>query len=440
MNGRRWLAGLALLAAVTVAGAGCASVTSRGRPDSAPRPPLLPGLDTSIVTSGGSWAVAVLGGSAAADNNFWQLFARPAGSAAWRLVTPPGVASNGGLVAASPGGRSLVAAFRPSQDLVFSPLASTGDDGASWSSGVLDAGLADTPGALAASPGGGRLLALLSGGEIEQAGRGAANWSALTSLRSLAASAPGRRCGPAELTAVAFTPAGTPLAAGACARAGVSGLFSYTPGTTGVWHAAGPALPAAVAGRPVRVLRLTSTAAGEVALLAAGTGASTGAATDLLACWRGDSGRWTVSAPLALADVPAGTVRAAGFSAAGGVWVLLGNGQADMIARQGAAWQPLPLPPSHTTLLAFAPATTSTTGHTSTGHSSTGHSSTGHTSTGHSGTSHSGTSHSGNGAAAGGMQALGTFGSKLTVWSLTGSGGWRRVQTVNVPVQYGSSG
>jgi hypothetical protein len=38
------------------------------------------------------------------------------------------------------------------------------------------------------------------------------------------------------------------------------------------------------------------------------------------------------------------------------------------------------------------------------------------------------------------MQALGTFGSKLTVWSLTGSGGWRRVQTVNVPVQYGSSG
>ena len=44
-----------------------------------------------------------MGGSAADHNNFWQLFVRPAGTGSWRLVTPPGVATNGGLVVASPG-------------------------------------------------------------------------------------------------------------------------------------------------------------------------------------------------------------------------------------------------------------------------------------------------------------------------------------------------
>ena len=58
-----------------------------------------------------------MGGSAAAHNNFWQLFARPAGSTRWKLATPPGIADNGGLVVADAGGRSLITAFRPSQYL-----------------------------------------------------------------------------------------------------------------------------------------------------------------------------------------------------------------------------------------------------------------------------------------------------------------------------------
>jgi hypothetical protein len=78
--------------------AACGTVTSRGAPAAPPPPP--PSLATSLVTTGGTWAVAVLGGSAAQHNNFWQLFVRPAKSAAWRLATPPGVASNGGLVLA----------------------------------------------------------------------------------------------------------------------------------------------------------------------------------------------------------------------------------------------------------------------------------------------------------------------------------------------------
>ena len=84
-----------------------------------------------------------MGGSAASKKNFWQLFVRPAGASRWSLVTPEGVADNGGLVAA--GGTSLLVGFRPSQDLAFSPLATSADTGRNWTPGLLDATLADVP-------------------------------------------------------------------------------------------------------------------------------------------------------------------------------------------------------------------------------------------------------------------------------------------------------
>jgi cation transport ATPase len=71
-----------------------------------------PGADRAADLRGaraaGTWAVAVMGGSAATHDNFWQLFARPAGSQRWKLVTPPGTPGNGGLVLAG-AGRSLIA-------------------------------------------------------------------------------------------------------------------------------------------------------------------------------------------------------------------------------------------------------------------------------------------------------------------------------------------
>ena len=93
-----------------------------------------------------------MGGPAASHDNFWQLFVRPAGTSKWHLVTPPGVASNGGLVIAGLGAGPVVAGFRPSQDLSYSPLATTHDNGTAWTPGLLDAGLADVPDALAAAP------------------------------------------------------------------------------------------------------------------------------------------------------------------------------------------------------------------------------------------------------------------------------------------------
>jgi hypothetical protein len=383
---------LTVVAAVlAMTAAACGSVISRGGPRAAPPPPS--GLATSLDTTGATWAVAVLGGSAARHNNFWQLFVRPAKSAAWRLVTPPGVASNGGLVlAGQPGsageaGRSVIAGFRPSQSLAFSPLATTRDDGARWRAAVLDAGLADVPDALAVAPGGDRLLALLASGGIQQAGPGAAAWSPLTSVHALAATSPGRRCEPAAVAAVAFSPSGAPLLAAACSRPGVVGIFSYAAGT---WRPDGPPLPSPEAGRRVQVLRLTRTAAGEAALLAARSGRSAG----LLAGWSHDGSRWTLSGPLSLG---ATAVRASGFAASGRAWVLLANGQADVIAARGAAWGQLPRPPSGTAALAFGPE--------------------------------------------GSVDALAAGGSRLTVWRLArGSASWRQVQVLHVPVAYGSSG
>ena len=90
---------VAFAAAALIAGCGSAAPAAPGPAAEAP-PGGAPFLATSLVTSAGTWAVAVMGGSVATNNNFWQLFEHPAAGADWKLVTPPGTADNGGLVLA----------------------------------------------------------------------------------------------------------------------------------------------------------------------------------------------------------------------------------------------------------------------------------------------------------------------------------------------------
>jgi hypothetical protein len=346
-------------------------------------------LSTSLVTAQGTWAIAVMGGSAAAYNNFWQLFVRPAGASRWSLVTPQGVADNGGLVAAG-GSTSLVVGFRPSQSLVFSPLATSTDTGKNWTPGLLDAGLADTPGAIAIDPSG-RALALLQDGTITAAptasAAAAGQWTPLTTGNALAASAPGRSCGLVGVSAVSFGPNKDPMAAGSCTRPGVAGVFTETGGT---WRSAGLVLPGTGPGKSaVQVLGLAATASGNVALLAAGN--------SLLAAWW-DGTRWTVSDPVA-----AGALQALGFGAGGSAWLLLGGGRAETIGGAGGSWQALPPVPSGTMTLAPAGTATLAPG------------------------------------PSGGYDALAVSGSKLTVWRLA-QGAWAKVQLITVPIVYGSSG
>jgi hypothetical protein len=374
-----------LLLAATVLAAGCGSAAGQGSAPASSAPP--PSLATSLATATGTWAVAVMGGSAASQNNFWQLFVRPAGTSTWRLVTPPGVASNGGLVVASPGAGSVVAGFRPSQNLGYSPLATTHDNGAAWTPGLLDAGLADVPDALAAAPGSGRLLALLTDGNTELSGPGGTAWTRLASHRALSASGAGRRCGLGSLTAAAFSPSGVPLLAAGCTRPGTAGVFAYAGGT---WHPAGPALPASYAHQNVTVLRLTTTAGATTALLAAGTGS----AARLLTARSTDGGaHWALSQPFPLGGAK---LTSASFGPGGTTAIVLTGNHAETITGTAGSWRPLPALPAGTATLAPDPA--------------------------------------------GGWDALAVHRARLTVWQLApGARAWATTQTITVPIQFGSS-
>jgi len=421
---------VAAVAATAIGGCLLAGCSSAAAPAAAPAQPaaVTAPLATSVAGAGGrAWAIVEMGGSAADENNFWQVFTRPAGSTQWTLVTPPGVADNGGLVAAVAPGQGLDVAVRPSQGMTFSPLALTGDGGKTWGTGLVDASVAAAPGALAA--GGGRMLALLGDGTIDQAavaGSGTAAgqptapagaWTRLSAPGAIASSQPGRACQVTGLTAVSLTASGTPLVAASCARPGVAGIF-VPAGAGAGWRLAGPALPGGVAAQRVKVVRLTQfsassvTAAGNSATGKRGSGTSgaatgqpvagnmalleagTGSAAILLAAWTTDGTHWTVSPPLPAGN---GQVIASGAGpGATGVWVLLSGGRAETVAGPGAAWRALPAPPSRTAVLAAGPA--------------------------------------------GGLDALAASSGTLTVFQLTAAGAWRETQTLSVPVQYGSSG
>ena len=389
-------------AAAAAVAAGCllAGCSSAEVPAPAPAPSATAPLATSLAQAGGrAWAIVAMGGSAADDNSFWEVFTRPLGSSQWALVTPPGVADNGGLVAAVPSAaQGLDVAVRPSQNLTFSPLALTGNGGKTWHTGLVEASVAAVPDALAL--GGARMLVLLGDGAIDQAATSgtawpsaSAAWTRLAAPGAIAGSAAGRDCHVTALTAVSLTAAGTPLVGASCARPGVTGIF--TPAGDG-WQAAGPALPGTLASQPVKVLRLTAgDGAGTMALLQSGTGDS----ASLLAAWSADGTHWTVSPPLGLNGAQV-LSSGAGLGATA-AWVLLSGGRAATIAgptapsAAGAAWRPLPAPPHGTAVLAPGPG--------------------------------------------GALDALAVSGgSALTVFRLT-AGAWQQTQAISVPVQLGSS-
>jgi hypothetical protein len=377
---------LASLLAATMLAAGCGSAAGQSAAPASPATP--PSLATSLATATGTWAVTVMGGSAASHDNFWQLFVRPAGASTWRLATPPGVASNGGLVLTGLASGSVLAGFRPSQDLAYSPLAITKDNGKAWSPGLLDAGLADVPGALAADPASGRLLALLTNGTTDISGKGGTRWIRLVTRRELAASPAGTRCQLGSVTAAAFSPSGQPLLAGGCGRPGTAGIFSQTGRT---WRLTGPALPASYAHQAITVLRLTTAGGTTTALLAAGTGQ----AERLLAGWSADGGaHWTLSPPL---PANGATVTSASSGPGSSLAIILSDRHAAAITTATGPWRQLPVLPPGTATLAPAPSA--------------------------------------------GWDALAVHSTRLAIWhAAPGARAWSSAQIIKVPVPFGSSG
>jgi hypothetical protein len=277
-------------------------------------------MATSLDTAGDSWALVPV----SANPAFWQVFVRPVRSAAWRLVTPQGVADNGGLVAAGTGG-SLTVAVRPSQNLTFSPLATTANGGTQWNTGLIDAGVAASPDALAAS--GGQLLALLADGTILASSDAGATWRTLAGPGSIAGSPAGRKCGTVGVTGVSFgITGGQVLAAGTC---GATGATVFAHSASG-WQR----LTLPVSGRVVRMLP-------GLVLVASGS--------RLYATWDTVAG-WPVSSAL-----PADGVVAAGTLGPGGAWVLRPGRRAATIAGPGQLWRSLPAVPAGTVALAAGP-------------------------------------------------------------------------------------
>ena len=329
-------AALAGLAGLTAFAAACGTTSARlttASPDQVK--PL--SLATSVTTSADIWGVLVAGGKASGHENFWQLLVRPGGTAGWKLVTPPGVASNGGLLIAPLKGHALEAAFRPSQDLKFTPLASTVNAGYSWSSGLINADVASEPSALAGDQATGDLLALLADGSVEQ-GSASGHWKVIGTRSSLNRAI--GHCGMSRLTGVAVTVNGTSLAGGDCTKPGVAGIFAYEGGA---WLRSGPSMPKELRRDEISVLALTPS----LALLQAGSGAR---ASVLVAA--DSSNGWTVSGQ---ARLDGASVSSFATGANGAIGLVLTGRRGLLLASPSGSWQTLTGLPERTQTLALGP-------------------------------------------------------------------------------------
>lgn len=384
---------LALVAATLSACSGSSSGASHNAQPQAAAPSLPTPLATSLQTAGGIWATLPMGRLNEPLNTFWQLFHRASAGGAWaNRVEATAVATNGGLVLASPGGRGVLVGVRPSNLLTFSPLIASSDEGRTWSTGLLGGGLAARPDSLAAGAAGQTLglVGTRGGVQILASGAGLSVSRALTSERALAASAAGRTCGVGSLTAVAYLGA-QPLVGASCARAGVVGIFLARGGAWQLLE--GPPLGALAGGR-VEVISLQASGGGVRALL--GLERPSGELALLAASYR--AGRWRVTPPLALGASE--QLSSSGSAGAGGSFVLLSGGAAGarvlVSSAPGAGWRELATPPAGTATLAFGPGAR--------------------------------------------VEALAVAGTTLEVWALAPNArAWTRRQDVNVPIEFGSS-
>jgi hypothetical protein len=362
--------------ALAVAVAAVAAASGLASCGGSPAPSAAPPLAAGTTTSTASWVVVPMGQLGVADNTFYELFVDRGGR--WSLVTPSDVATNGGVVVAP--GATAVAGILPSGDLGFSPLAATRDDGATWSTGVLPAGLARSPDAVAVGAHG-RVVAVLSpgGGSVVQGTTALGAFSTVARLASLAAES-SRECRWTAVVAVAATASGGVLLGGACDASGESPVADLVGGRLRpLGLRVGP-------GGPQRVLRLAATSSGAVALVEGTAGSTLALATQ--------AGRgWRVTPPLSLA----GQLLLSSSIAGDGRAVVVVRGPAGPTARTAAAgsgWSPLAPLPARTVVVV---------------------------------------------PQAVGFDAIAVHGSRLMVYASSAGATWRLIQTLLIPIPFGSS-
>lgn len=325
---RRTLRVTVVVAAVLVSGCG----SNAASPPAAAPPPV--SLNTVLSEPAGSWATLAMGHLDDPNNTFWEEFYRPAGGTSWSLRTPPGVADNGGLVAASTGS-DVVIGVRPSNKLSFSPLASSTDAGVTWTPGLLPSALDDHADALTTTTDG-SAFALTPGGVLAS-GSGLSGWHNVLRLTGSTPPVSGG-CPVSGLSAVAATSLGPALGITCTGGAG-SRVYLLKSGTLE------DISPPASSTGTVQVMRLVSAGQGLAALL------SSGDATAVRAAWAPVvRGPWTLSSPLNVGSVVSTSVTAAG--AFGVLWRdPTGSLRADRIEPGAAAWTPLAAPPPTTSAI-----------------------------------------------------------------------------------------
>ena len=357
------------------------------------------GLEQTWETPQGTWAVVAMGHLESRLNTFWQLFFRPVGTTRWSLVTPPGVASNGGFSADPAAGQlgAVIAGFQPSKYLHYSPLAETTDRGRHWRAGILPSALVFAADAVAADSGTVLALVRADGGALVRADGSITRWSTVATVATLGSTAAGRACRVSALSAVVVA-GGAPEVGTDCAKPGAVGLFREVRGR---WVSSAPRLAGGGSSK-LDVVRLWSDAGGTTALI---EGRGAGKSSLVVAWRRSPAGRWTVSAPVTftgdvLSTATGATATGAASSvAASSVAVVTSAGwrahAVEQIAGPGGRWRSTGRPPAGTQAVAFA---------------------------------------------LGGLEALAVHGGRASVWQLGASGRWHETSgRVTVPIAYGSS-
>jgi hypothetical protein len=355
-------------------------------------PALRAPLAAALTTSSGSWAVVAMGQRGVALNTFWQVFFRATGAASWKLVTPTGVADNGGLTLTTASDGSATVGFEPSQLLHYSPLARSNDEGTTWTPALVPTSLVAGPDALAVASRSGPALALVrrGTGQVMASSGSLFRWTPLPGSRSLTGVA-AARCSVTGLDAVAYGPSATPMVATGCDRPGQVGVFARVGAS---WQLIGPTLTGASAVDTTRVLRLSSSGATTTALVAAAAAGR----TVLLGMWRATAGTWSDSRPLPVG--PTQRVLASAIGASGQQLVFLSkrgtNGVLEVASGPGLGWTALASPPAGTVTVALM--------------------------------------------GGGSVAAFSVNGSRLRVFTVTAPGEtWTLSQSMNVPLAYGSS-
>jgi hypothetical protein len=384
---RRSVAGLAIVAVLGFVAASAGAGETRSGVDHAASVTTAP-LTGSVANSTTTWATVAMGKNNGQFDLFSELFSLDAATGRLALVTPPGVASNGGLMVAQAGvGSSALVGFGVSQDLEFSPLALSTNDGRTWNPGGLAQGLDSVPSAVGFNEQGDALALVGRATQtvLERAG-GLTDWKTDVSRASLAATVVGRRCEMGSLEGVAIAADGSPIVGASCKEKAVPGIFIRAGAT---WRLAAVPVPGALEGDTFSVLRLGPSSA----LLAA-----VGHVTSVVAARQtGAAGQWLLSPALAIPS--SGELLATGTGPGGRQFVVLrdaGTERAWVIGGPSATWHSLASLPSRTATIAFLP----------------------------------------NGE----VEALSVDDTSLTVWRNGADGrGWARVQAVTVPIAFGSS-